>query len=178
MIQFVLLAMQAAGMVIDWATTQEQIRMGRMGAKMEQAGIAMNIEMTRAQAEDASLQSMKQLRQTLGSQAAVQAARGTKSGVGSALSVTNESMKAFSDDERTRRMNLLAKEAELKAGSVMSKLHQEQSESQLGAALRQRFFDKLPLASALSGGSGATAKAPAYAGGGTVPASNYGMTSV
>lgn len=174
MLQFVLLGMQAAGMVMDWMGTQDQIRMGRMGAKIEQAGIKANIALTRAQAEDASVQAMQNLRKTLGSQAAIMAARGTRSGVGSALAITSESVGAFNKDEQIRKMNQIARENELKAGMVMSNLHQQTFETQMTNALRQRFFDKLPTN---------PASIKAFMDYGTTPTKggsggNYGMTSV
>lgn len=142
-----LLAMQAAGMVVDYYGTQRQKEIGRMGQKVEQAGIETNIAMTRAEAEDASLRSMENLRQTIGSQAAIMAARGTQAGSGSALAVRNESVKAYQDDERTRRMNLLAKEATLRAGGVLSGLHQYASETRLGQAMTKRFMENIPMSS-------------------------------
>lgn len=177
MIQYVLLAMQAAGMIVDWAGTKQQIDMGRMGAKIEQAGINANIQMTRLQTEDATLQAMKNLRQNLGSQIAMQAARGNATGAGSALSLFTESISNFKSDERTRRINLLARETELKAQGFLSRLHQETSEMTQWGAFRNRVLDKLPMSSAFGtqGGSGAGAKgvAPAGANGGS-----YGMTPV
>lgn len=147
-----LLAMQAAGMVIDWYGNSQQKQIGRMGTQIEQAGIENQIQMTRLESEEASLAAMKNLRKTLGSQAAVLAARGTRGGVGSALTLSNESVTNFNSDERMRRMNLLSKETNLRAQNFMVGLHQMTAESQMGQALRQRFFDKLPMAS-LGGGS-------------------------
>ena len=151
-----LIAMQAAGMVVDWYGTQQQKEIGRMGTKIEQAGIESAINANKLEAEDASLQAMKDLRKTLGSQAAIMAARGTASGVGSALALSTESVSTFNSDERTRKINSLSKEANLRAQSLMSGLHQLTYETQLGQALRQRFFDKLPLSSLGGGSSGSS----------------------
>jgi uncharacterized protein YutE (UPF0331/DUF86 family) len=79
-----LLAMQASGMIIDWLGTRNQQMYADMGAKLQQAGIESEIEQNRLQTENDSLQEMKNLRQTLGTQAAIFAARGTRAGVGSA----------------------------------------------------------------------------------------------
>jgi len=141
----ILLAMQAAGMVTDWFGVQEQKRLGGLGAKVEQAAITSNIEMTRLQAEDASLQAMKQLRQNLGTQAAMNAARGTRGNAGSAVAFTQESLRNFGSDEQARRMNLLSKEAELRASGVLSGLHQLTSETQLGQQLTKGIFNNLPI---------------------------------
>ena len=135
-----LLAMQAAGMVVDYIGTRNQIEQGRMGAKLEQASIDSNLEMTRLQAADESLQAMKQLRQNLGSQAVLNAARGNR---GNPMAMIT-SVGNFNADERTRRMNLLGKEAELRAGKLLSGMHQLTSETQLGQSMTRRFFDKIP----------------------------------
>ncbi len=141
-----LLALQAAGMTIDWFGKRQQVAMGRMGAKIEQAGIDANVAMNRLEAEDASLQAMKQLRMTLGSQAAIQAARGTNAGVGSALMVGRESESNFNSDERVRRMNLLGREASLKAGKAISSLHQDANEAEIWSQFRTSAFDKIGTA--------------------------------
>ena len=165
-----LLAMQAAGMVMDYYGNKKQIEMGRMGQKVEQAGIETNIQMTRLESENASLNAMKNLRQTLGSQAAIMAARGTSSGAGSAMAIRGESVNEFYSDERNRKTNLAYKEASLKAGIAMSKLHQWTSETQLGQAMRKRMFENLPISSLgrPSGGKNASA---------AKPSGSFGMTS-
>ena len=161
-----LLAMQAAGMVVDYIGTRNQIEMGRLGTKLEQAGIDSNLEMTRLQSADESLQAMKQLRQTLGSQAVLSASRGSRGGPMSLItSVSN-----FNADERTRRMNLLGKENELRAAKILSGLHQLTSETQLGQAMTKRFFDKIPTNPAAYQGAG---KAPGNASG-----KSFGMTEI
>jgi len=143
----ILLAMQAAGMVTDWLAARDQIKMGRLGARMEQAGIESNIAMTRLQSEDASLQAMRKLRQTLATQTAISAARGAKTGAGTAFSLTTESISNFNDDARARRMNLLAKEANLRAAGVLSGLHQLESETQIGRSMTNRFMNNTPTSS-------------------------------
>lgn len=144
----ILLAMQAAGMVVDYMGKSQQIAMGRIGTQMEQASINANIELTRAQSAEASVANMKSLRQTMGAQAAYMAARGTRSNAGSAAVLSSESIGNFNSDERTRRMNLLSREAELRAGNVMSGMHQLSSETQLGQSLSKRFFEGLPISGA------------------------------
>ena len=119
-----LLAMQAAGMVTDWLGTSNQQRLGDMGAQLQQAGIEANIEATRLETEDASLQALRNLRYTLGSQIAAFAARGTSTAGGSAVGLLTESIGNFNADERMRRMNLLGRENELKGQKLLSKLDQ------------------------------------------------------
>lgn len=135
-----LLAMQAAGMIVDYIGNKSQIEMSRMGNQLEQASIDSNIETTRLESADASLQAMKQLRQNLGTQAALSAASG---GRGNGLSAIT-SLSNFNADERTRRMNLLSRESQLRAGKILTGMHQLTSETQLGQSMTNRFLQSIP----------------------------------
>lgn len=139
-----LLAMQASGMAIDWLGKREQIKMGRLGEKLEQASINSNIMASRLEAEDASLNALVQLRKNLGTQAAMFAARGTRAGAGNALGFMTESFSNFNADERIRKISQLGRETELRAGSVLSKLHQQTRENTIWGEFRKSIFDKIP----------------------------------
>lgn len=140
-----LLAMQAAGMIVDYTQTRRQQGLIKAGREIEQAQYEANLEALRAQTEQESLAAMQQLRSNIGTQIAVQAARGTSSAAGTAVSLRTASQSAFQQDERVRRMNLLAKEADLRAGNVLSGLHATASETQLGQAMTGRFLNMIPL---------------------------------
>ena len=144
MLETVLLGMQAAGMVTDWYAVQQEKSMGSMGEGLTQAAITSNIETERLKAQDDSLMAMQRLRQTIGGQIAMQAARGNASGAGSALSIMEQSKSQFGQDEQARRMNLLAKENELRAAGILSGLHELKSETDLGRKLSQDFFKNAP----------------------------------
>lgn len=133
-----LLAMQAAGMVTDYLGVQRQQELGKYGAKLQQAAIDSQIEQNRLSAEDQSLQQLRQLRQSLGTQMAVFAARGTAPGAGSAVLSTQNLVRNFNEDERMRRMNLLARESQLKAGKSISQLTQMGENSKLWRSFAQR----------------------------------------
>lgn len=139
-----LLALQASGMVVDWLGENQQVKLGKMGEKIEQAGINANIQTTRLETEDASLQAMKQLRMNLGTQAVMLAARGQRGGVGTALAFQQESLSNFKTDERMRRMNQLGNEARLKAGVTLSKLHQQAFEGKSWNEFRTRTVNRIP----------------------------------
>lgn len=147
----ILLGMQAAGMVIDYTQTRRQQGLVKAGREIEQAQYEANLEALRAQSAQESLASMQQLRQNIGTQIAVQAARGTSSAGGTAVSLRTASQSAFQQDEQTRRMNLLAKEADLRASNVLSGLHATASETQLGQAMTGRFLNMIPLSSLVGG---------------------------
>ena len=147
-----LLAMQAAGMVTDWFGTKQQVALSRMGTKIEQAGIESNIAQNTLNYEEESLGAMKQLRQNLGSQAAWLAAHGVRGNAGSALSVTTKSISNANADERMRRMNMLSRDAQLKAGKTMSQLHQSGTEQDIWNSFARRSLNTIGVTSYLTGG--------------------------
>lgn len=151
---YLLLAMQAAGMVVDYFGTQQQAELMKQGMKVQQAGLEANLYQTKLESQEASLQAMKQLRQTLGTQIAVMAARGTSTSGGSAVSLLNESQSNFNADEKIRKMNLLGRENSIKAQSAMSRLQYNSDSSKLWQSFAQRTFNKFPTsASAFQGGA-------------------------
>lgn len=139
-----LLAAQASGMIVDYLGKNEQVRLGKLGAQVEQAGIESNIQNSRLEAEQESLESMKALRMNLGTQAAMMAARGTRSGQGNAVLFGNESVGNFNSNERIRKLNQRGREASLKAGKTISKLHQKTYESNTWNDFRKNVVSKLP----------------------------------
>ena len=143
-----MLAMQAAGMIVDYMGTQHQQQLMDMGLKIQQAGIESNVEQTRLEAEDESLQSLKKLRQTLGTQIATFAARGTSTAAGSAVGIMQGSIGNFNTDERMRRMNLLAKTNSLKGEGLISQLNNAGESSKLWQGFAQRTINRFPSSSA------------------------------
>jgi hypothetical protein len=165
---YLLLAMQAAGMITDYFGTKNQDQLMKMGMKVQQAGIEANLYQTRLEAQDASLQAMKELRQTMGSQIAVMAARGTSTAAGSAVSLLNQNIANFNSDEKIRRMNLLGRENQLKGQSTLSMLQYQGDSSKLWQSFAQRTFNKFPTS--VSGWSGGASAAGSSQG--------FGMTSI
>jgi hypothetical protein len=141
---YLLLAMQAAGMITDFFGTRSQDQLMKMGMKVQQAGIEADVAMTRLESQDASLQAMKQLRQTMGTQIATMAARGTAAGAGSAFMLLNESQANFNADERIRKLNLLGKENQLRANAAISRLQYSGDSSKLWQGFAQRTINRFP----------------------------------
>lgn len=142
-----LLSMQAAGMIGSFWDISNKQKMIKQGQQLEQASIAANLEALNVDYQESSINSMKQLRQNLGTQIAMNAARGGGSSEAMA-SATQKSISSFGSDEKTRRMNMLAKEASLRANSVLSGLHTLQSETQLGRQTLD-ILKSLPASSAV-----------------------------
>lgn len=140
----VLIGMQAAGMVIDYLGKDDQIEMAKRGEQLEQERIQRDIQTTRLEAEDASLQAMKNLRRNLGTQAVMLAARGTRGSAGSALTFSQESISNAKSDERTRRINQLGREASLRAGSKLAELHQKAFEQKTWGDFTTSIVNKIP----------------------------------
>lgn len=151
-----LLAMQAAGLVTSLFGAHTQDKYIRIGRKLEQEQYSTNLQAIKLQSSEDSLTEMKQLRQNIGTQIASQAAKGNRGAV--SFAGIRASSEAFDSDERTRRLNLLAKESELRANHVISSLHSLQSESQLGQSLTKDFFNTLQTTSLLKPGTVKNAK--------------------
>lgn len=142
-----LLSMQAAGLIINYSQQKTQKKLIEAGRQLDEAAFQTNLEALRLESNEASLAELQKLRQNIGTQIAANAAKGTDSGAGSAFFAMQKSEGAFNADERVRRFNLLAKEANLRAQKVLSGLHTLQSETQLGQAMTSQLFDKIPLSS-------------------------------
>lgn len=155
-----LLALQASGMVVDWLGKNEQVRLGKLGNQVEQAGINANIQTSRLASEDASLQAMKQLRQNLGTQAAMYAARGIRSGTPTTAITSAESVGNFNADERIRKINQVGREAGYKAQSTMSSLHEQTTTNNIWNQFRNDTINKIPTNSSAwkAAGKGFSAK--------------------
>lgn len=142
-----LLSMQAAGLVTSVLGYKSQRKTIELGRKLEQEQFTTNLEAIRLESAESSLAELKQVRQNIGTQIASNAARGNRGG-SSAWGVSASST-AFENDERRRRINLLAKESQLRANNVLSGLHTAQSETQLGQSLFKDFINTLPISSGL-----------------------------
>jgi hypothetical protein len=140
-----MLAMQASGMVVDYLGTRQQEAFGRYGARLNQASIESEIEQTRLETEDASVEALKQLRQTMGTQLAVFAARGTNPGQGNAALLINEDIGSFNSDQQTRKLNQLYRENTIRGGGLISKLNEESANANLWKGFAQRTFGRIPI---------------------------------
>lgn len=147
-----LMAMQAAGLVTSFFGAKSQQKTIQLGKKLEDAQFSTNMEAIKLESQQASLDEMKQVRQNIGSQIAVNAARGNRGG--SSVAGIREAGQNLAQDEKTRRMNLLAKESELRAGHILSGLHTAQSETQLGQSLLKDMFNTIPVSSLFSSAGG------------------------
>lgn len=138
-----MVGMQIAGSIVSIFGASQQQKMIALGRQVSNAQLQTNLSAIQAKSSEAALEEMKQLRQNIGSQIAIQAARGTASGAGSARSLQQDAFSKFGQDELTRRMNLLSNEASLRAGNALSGLHTLQSESQLGRSVTSTLFNTL-----------------------------------
>lgn len=169
-----LLSMQAAGLVSSAFSYKNKMQTIETGRKLEQEQFTTNLQAIRLQSDQQSLNEIRQVRKNIGSQIAANAAMG-RSG-GSAYSGIAETSRSYNEDERTRRLNLLAKESELRAGNVLSGLHTLQSETQLGQALTSQILNTIPTTSLFdSVKNKSTASRAAKSAGDTVGNFNWGI---
>jgi len=138
-----LLSLQASGMVVDLYNTFQRKKLIETGKKLEQEAFETNIQAIRLETEQQSVAQLQQLRQNLGTQIAVQAARGNNTGAGSSVFLREKSIGSYGQDERSRRLNLLAKESQLRANNIISGLGTLQSETELGQAMYGRYLNQI-----------------------------------
>ena len=150
-VEVFLLGMQAIGAIADYAGTRNEIKTGRQGAQLEQSMIQTRLEQERLASSQDTLFAMQDLRKNLASQRAIFAARGQRADTGTALALGQESKRNVSADAQIKRMNLLTREATLRAQGALSGLHQLSSETQLGQSMTRRMFEQLPISQAYQG---------------------------
>lgn len=138
-----LVAIQIAGTMMSVFQGSNQRSIMEAGRAVEHDQMLTNLQMLSAQSAQASLAEMKQLRENIGSQIAIQAARGTAGGSGSAASLQARSKGKFGEDEQTRRLNLLAKQSSLKAADALSGFNTLAGETQLGQKVSEKIFNTI-----------------------------------
>lgn len=134
------ISLQAAGSILSWNDTKKRISMMHTGNAVDNAATQRNLEALGLQAASESYDEMRKLQENLSTQLAVQAARGTGGG-GSASALAESSVRSASRDESRRRMNLLAKQTDLRAGKALTGLELLSSETKLGQAHNKSLFD-------------------------------------
>lgn len=135
-----LLALQAGGMVIDYLGKQKQVSASKNAAALEQQQINEQIQLSRLNYEQESLASLRELRQNLGTQMAISAARGG----GTNVLAMQESISAQGSDERIRKINQLSQEAALKTNKRLSQLHQKTYENNIWNEFEGSIKNKIP----------------------------------
>jgi hypothetical protein len=143
-----LYAMQAAGLVVSAYSANSQQKIIKMGRELEQNQFETNLEAIRLEAAGQSNNELMALRKNIGSQVVMDAAKGNRAGA-SAWGAT-EARSSFENDERKRRLNLLAKESQLRAGNVMAGFDLLRSETQLGQSLTKDVLNTIPVTSLLN----------------------------
>ena len=140
-----LLSMMAAGAIVPLVQGHQSQGLIKLGRQLEQSSIDTNLEALRTQSAESSLASIQSLRENVATQIVTSAARGVASGGGSAQGAIQKAEGNFGRDEKTRRLNLLMKENELRAANVLSGIHTLTSETQLGQSLTNQIFNNLPI---------------------------------
>lgn len=135
-----LLALQAGGMVVDFMGKQKQVNQSKHALALEKQQINENIQLSRLQYENESLASLRELRQNLGTQMAMSAARGG----GANVIGMQESISAQGSDERIRKINMLAQETAYKTQKKMAELHQKTTENNIWNEFKNSLFQAIP----------------------------------
>jgi transcriptional regulator of heat shock response len=142
-----ILSMQAAGAIINIKSAKDSQKLMQMGRQLEKESIETSLSTLNAQAADQSAQAMTQLRENIANQIVLNAARGSSSGAGSGQAGIQKAEGIHAQDAQARRLNLLAKQGELKAQNVTSAFKVLESETKLGQSLTDQIFNMIPTTS-------------------------------
>ncbi len=113
--QYLLMGAQAAGFGINlWGTSQAN-RMIGMGANLDRQALDLRMQQNTLASTEQAIANQEQLREAIGLQAVMFAARGQRGGVGSAAAIQNKSLIDFGKEERSRQMNLMFAQSNIKA---------------------------------------------------------------
>lgn len=115
-----LLSLQAAGMIASYSSWQSQRKTLKMGRALEESQFEANLQALRLQATQESAQEARQVRLNIGSQIALNAARGGAGG-SSSLGIS-QSLRSFYEDESMRKINLLTKQNALRGQNLLANL--------------------------------------------------------
>jgi len=146
MIQYVLLAAQAAGTVISLFGQREQYKIGKRASQLEDAQMSLRLQQEEIASMEQSIFNINQLGETLATQRALMAARGGIAGVGSNLAAEQKSVSAFNADERARQLSLNFRSEAITAQKAMNKLTLAGKRSELGANAFEQIFNMVPFA--------------------------------
>ena len=135
------ISMGIGGTVADIFGNNTQRDFNNMAGRLNDAQINANMETLTAKAKDESLSEMIALKKNLSHMAAVQNARGSNVGAGSALFVRQESEQVAKRDEDMRDLNLKADIASLKGKGLQSSLQTTATDMKLKSDLSSRIFN-------------------------------------
>ncbi|MDX2368818.1 MAG: hypothetical protein QNK36_10500 [Colwellia sp.] len=138
-----IIAMGVGGNIMDFFGAQAQREFNKMAGKLNESQLGVNMEFANVKAKDESLSELIALRKNLSHMSAVQNARGTNIGSGSALFVRQESEQVALKDEEMRDLNLKSTIATLKGQSVQNKLQTEATDINIKTGLSARIFNTL-----------------------------------
>jgi|GEM_PF-5035214 len=114
------LAMMAAGAVTQGVSANSSKKYRKLGMQLDDAALASNLELLNAASEAESVAAIDSLRESLGTQTAIMAARGMATDSSQAVAISQKSNQKFAQDERFRTLNTMSKAIDLKSGNVKS----------------------------------------------------------
>ena len=103
---FLLMGAQAAGIGIDMYAKHKQERAARRGAEIDKKEIDLQMQQEQLASTEQSVLNVERLREALASQRAIFAARGQASGQGTPVSLTQNQLSTFNQDEQARQLSL------------------------------------------------------------------------
>ena len=105
--QYLLMGAQAAGYATSiWGTTQANKMLG-IGAQLDKEALDLRMQQNTLASTEQAIANQERLREAVGLQAAIFAARGQQGGTGTAGALQTKTLTEFGREERARQLNLL-----------------------------------------------------------------------
>lgn len=133
--QALLLGAQAAGIGVNLYAARSEKRAVGAGIEAERAQLSLRMEQEQLAFQEANIASLEGLAEVLSTQRAIQAARGTSTNAGSAVAISEKSIRNQSADTQARKLNKVFREQQMKGLNSLLNIKQAGAEAKFGASL-------------------------------------------
>lgn len=148
---YLLLAAQAAGVASSIYGNEQQNRIGKYGARLDQQSMQLRMEQETLAATQETLQDLTNLRETLASQRAIFAARGQNPGQGTAKAIENKSISAFGAEQQARDINKTFRKSYLESMGRLKRVESEGLRAARGVQLLGQSLNMVDFGSLYGG---------------------------
>lgn len=136
---------QAAGIGLQIYSNYSANKMDRLGTNLDIGQNNIRLQQEQLQSTQMALQATKNLRANLASQAAIAAARGQRSGVGSALAAQNTSQANYNQDINTLSFNQQMKAYDTRFSNDVARMGLQGRKSERSLSLAANVLDTVSI---------------------------------
>ncbi len=133
--QAMLLGAQAAGIGVNLLAARTEKRAANAAIEAERSQLKLRAEQEDLAFIEANTASLENLAETLSTQRAILAARGTAAGFGSAYSLAEKSVRAQKADENARKLNKTFQESQMQGLNRLLNIKRAGAQAKFGATL-------------------------------------------